>query len=48
MTLKLGCSGFVCLQCALEQYTVGTKGAVCFFSRRNQSLVVHLRKSGKS
>lgn len=48
VTLKQGCSGFVCLQFALEKYTVGTKGSVCLFSLRNWSLVVHLRRGGKS
>lgn len=38
----------MCLQFTLEKYTVGTKGSACFFSLRNQSLVVHLRRGGKS
>lgn len=38
----------MCLQFALEKYTVRTKGSVWFFSLRNQSLVVHLRRGGKS
>lgn len=32
----------------LGKYTVGTKGSVCLFSLRNWSLVVHLRRGGKS
>lgn len=38
----------MCLQFTLEKYTVGTKGSACCFSLRNQSLVVHLRRGGKS